>query len=188
MRETVAGAVAAGARDRAPRASTRSLTSVGSMARPPVIEYRGSHHFELAPEDLWLVLEDVERFEDWWPWLEQFSLEGQGLVAGAKLHGVVVPPLPYRMRIDVELLRTERFHAIDARIHGDLRGSAELRLEPDPGGTTAEVHWSVEMMQRPMRVASRFAHPLMCWGHDRVVEMTLIGFRRHVELRDRYRP
>ncbi len=29
------------------------------------------------------------------------------------------------------------------------------------------------MMQRPMRVASRFGLPLLQWGHDRVVEMTL---------------
>ncbi len=158
------------------------------MARPPVIEYRASHHFDLAPHDLWLALEDVERFEDWWPWLEQFSLEGAGLVTGATLHGVVAPPLPYRMRIDVELLRADRPHAIDARIEGDLRGSGELRLTAERGGTLAEVSWSVEMMQRPMRLASRFAHPLLCWGHDRVVETTLTGFRHHLEPRDRPHP
>ncbi|MDA8182818.1 MAG: hypothetical protein M0035_00035, partial [Actinomycetota bacterium] len=42
------------------------------------------------------------------------------------------------------------------------------------------VAWSIEMMQAPMRLADRVAHPLLCWGHDRVVDMTVAGFRRHV--------
>jgi len=42
------------------------------------------------------------------------------------------------------------------------------------------VTWSIEMMQRPMRMAARLAHPLMRWGHDRVVETTVAGYRRHL--------
>jgi hypothetical protein len=37
------------------------------------------------------------------------------------------------------------------------------------------------MMQTPMRITSRFAHPLLRWGHDRVVEITVRSFRRHLE-------
>jgi hypothetical protein len=29
-----------------------------------------------------------------------------------------------------------------------------------------------------MRVASRVAHPLLQWGHDRVVDVTVARFRR----------
>ncbi len=36
-------------------------------------------------------------------------------------------------------------------------------------------------MQRPMRIACRFGYPLLKWGHDRVVELTVSSFRRHVE-------
>jgi hypothetical protein len=42
------------------------------------------------------------------------------------------------------------------------------------------VAWTVEMMQRPMRLADRMAHPLLQWGHDRVVEITVAGFRRRL--------
>jgi hypothetical protein len=31
-----------------------------------------------------------------------------------------------------------------------------------------------------MRLASRFGLPLMQWGHDRVVEATVAGFRRRL--------
>jgi len=35
-------------------------------------------------------------------------------------------------------------------------------------------------MQRPMRVAARVAYPVLRWGHDRVVDATVAGFRRHL--------
>jgi hypothetical protein len=37
------------------------------------------------------------------------------------------------------------------------------------------------MMQRPMRIAARVAHPILCWGHDRVVEATVQSFSRVLE-------
>ncbi len=143
--------------------------------------YRGGFDFSLPPARLWDAIELVDRFEGWWPWLEEFSLDGGALRAGAVLHGVVSPPLPYRMRIDVELVRCRRPILIDAVVRGDLEGEASLRLAPAGTGTRAEVAWTIEMMQRPMRIASRVALPLLSWGHDRVVESTVAGFRRHVE-------
>jgi hypothetical protein len=89
------------------------------------------------------------------------------------------------MRIRVELTSCERPEAIDATISGDLQGVAQLRMRAGGGnggaGSLVEVAWTVEMMQRPMRLASRFGLPLLQWGHDRVVEMTVAGFRRRLE-------
>jgi len=146
----------------------------------PVIEYAGQFRFPVAPADLWSALERCERFEAWWAWLREFRLEGPGLVTGAVLHGVVAPPLPYRMRVRVLLLSCEPPRSIDATVDGDLVGHARLVLEPDGAGTRAGVAWTIEMMQRPMRVAARLSFPLLCWGHDRVVDATVAEFRRHL--------
>jgi hypothetical protein len=70
---------------------------------------------------------------------------------------------------------------IHAAVHGDLEGRADLVLESDGGGTLATAAWTIEMMQLPMRVAARFTHPLLRWGHDRVVDATVASFRRQVE-------
>ncbi len=149
---------------------------------PPVIDYRGGFDFDVPPGTLWTTIESDGQFERWWPWLEQFRLEGGVLRSGAVMHGVVVPPLPYRMRVDVELVTCLRPTSIDAEVHGDLEGPAALRIEKRGSrGCTVQVAWSVEMMQRPMRLASRFAHPLLSWGHDQVVEITVHSFRRHLE-------
>jgi carbon monoxide dehydrogenase subunit G len=146
-----------------------------------VIEYRREYRFKIPPAAVWEAIERPDQFERWWSWLEDFQLDGDELKEGAVLAGAVVPPLPYRMRVRVELDRCERPSLIDATVHGDLEGQAQLRVRPHGTGSDVEVAWTMEMMQLPMRIASRVAHPLLVWGHDRVVEMTVASFRRHVE-------
>jgi len=155
------------------------------MRSPFVVEYDGAFDLSLSPEEVWEAIGRTEHFEAWWPWLGELCLEGEGLVSGARLHGVVTPPLPYRMRIEVELETCVAPESIDARVHGDLEGRAHLHLAPASGaaesGTRATIGWTIEMKQRPMRVAAIFTYPLLRWGHDRVVDATIDGFRRHVE-------
>ena len=151
------------------------------MSRRPVIEYRRTFAFAVPPSKLWENLERVDQYERWWPWLQEFRVEGDALTAGSVLVGVVAPPLPYRMRIWVELSRCEPPAAIDATIRGDLEGEAQLRMRASDSGACVDVACTVEMMQRPMRLASRFGRPLLQWGHDRVVENTVAGFHRRLE-------
>ncbi len=129
---------------------------------------------------MWSSIEHCERFETWWAWLREFRLEGPGLEAGAVLHGVVSPPVPYTMRIQVVLDRCTRPSRIDATVDGDLEGPASLVLARSDRGTLAEVSWTIEMTQRTMRLAAHVAHPLMRWGHDRVIEATVSGYRRQL--------
>jgi carbon monoxide dehydrogenase subunit G len=150
------------------------------VARRPVITYRGRHEFPVSPAELWDVIQEVDQFEAWWPWLEEFRLVGGSLQTGAVLSGVVAPPLPYRMRIEVVLTRYEPHHSIQALIHGDLEGEAAIELCERGVGTEVDVAWTVEMMQTPMRLADRLAHPVLQWGHDRVVELTVAGFRKRL--------
>ena len=146
-----------------------------------MVDYRGSFAFPLPPFALWDEIERLERFERWWPWLGDLAVDGEGLRAGTVLRGSVSPPLPYRMAVAVRLVECERPHRIEARVTGDLEGPAWLALAPAAGGgTRADVAWTVEMRQPAMRLAARVAHPLLRWGHDRVVDATAAGFRRHL--------
>jgi hypothetical protein len=84
------------------------------------------------------------------------------------------------MRLQIELVQCTPPHAIDATVAGDLIGDAQLRLRPEGTGTWAEVAWTLEMRQLAMRLASRVGRPVLQWGHDRVVEMTVAGFRKRI--------
>jgi len=146
-----------------------------------MIDYRGIHRFCVPPETVWAAIEQTNEFAGWWGWLGDFRFEGHGLQRGSALVGVVNPPLPYHMHIRVDLEDCVRPETIDAAVHGDLEGRANLVFAPDRLGTLATATWTLEMMQSPMRSVARFAHPLLRWGHDRVVDATVASFRRQVE-------
>ena len=84
------------------------------------------------------------------------------------------------MRLDVVVEECVPERLITALVHGDLEGAAQLTFDGDDGETRAHATWTVEMMQRPMRLAAKIAPPLLRWGHDRVVDATVDGFRRRV--------
>lgn len=142
------------------------------------VDYHEAFWFPVTPDQLWAIVERFDQFESWWGWLRDFRAGEGGLVAGNVLHGTVVPPVPYRLRLEVRLQRCYRPRLVDAAVGGDLSGWAALRLEDADGSTRVEVAWSLEMSSAPLRVAVRVAYPLMCWGHDRVVDMAVSGFRR----------
>jgi hypothetical protein len=142
------------------------------------VEYQASFWFPVTPPQMWATIERFDLFESWWAWLADFRADDGGLVPGNVLHGTVIPPVPYRLRLDVRLQRCDRPRLIEAMIGGDLRGQAALRLEAAGDGTRAEVAWSLRMHSAPLRVAAHVAYPLMRWGHDRVVGMAVAGFSR----------
>ncbi len=160
------------------------VPSLGEVPEPPpVIEFRDQFRFAVPPDVVWGTIERTDNFERWWGWLGDFHLDGPGLQPGSVLVGVVSPPLPYSMRVQVVLEDCVKPESIDAAVHGDLEGTAHLTLAPDHDGTLATVTWTIEMMQRTMRLADRVAHPLLRWGHDRVVDATVASFRHNVESR-----
>jgi carbon monoxide dehydrogenase subunit G len=150
------------------------------VSRSSVIEYEGNFTLSAPVERVWATIGRFDRYPSWWSWLHDFDVDGDALAPGTVLHGIVVPPLPYRMRLDVVLDRLEPERYINAFVHGDLEGVARITFEPDGGHTRVCASWTIEMMQQPMRLAARIAHPLLRWGHDRVVDATVDGFRRHL--------
>lgn len=152
------------------------------MNRPtlhaPVIEYADSFCFPVEPAVLWRTIESFESFESWWGWLQDFEVDGHGLVAGTVLRGLVTPPIPYRLSVVVRFVHCEPPRHAEVEVSGDVHGAALLRLEATDGGTRVSVGWSLEMVREPLRTTSRVAYPLVRWGHDRVVDMAVAGFSR----------
>ena len=129
-------------------------------------------------------MQEVDQFEHWWPWLEDFRLDGDTLPSGCPfVHrgGRPAAALP-----DADPGRVD---PVRAAHRNRCRSSTVIwkvgrvsRCAPGEVGDPSRRSLDVEMMQRPMRLASRFAHPLLQWGHDRVVEVTVAGFRRRARV------
>ncbi|MGZ4442422.1 MAG: hypothetical protein ACXVXC_04620 [Nocardioidaceae bacterium] len=142
------------------------------------IDFRDAFWFPVAPTEMWETIERFDRFESWWAWLRDFGTDTDRLEAGNVLHATIVPPVPYRLRLDIRLESSLPPHVVQATIAGDVRGMALMRMEPVDAGTQVTVTWSLEMASTPLRIAALVAYPLMRWGHDRVVEMAVAGFRQ----------
>jgi hypothetical protein len=155
------------------------VTTLLPRTRDPVIDYREAFWFPAAPAQMWDAMERFDEFPMWWGWLRAFHADDHRLVEGNLLRGTVQPPLPYRFGVEVRLGRCERPHAVEAQIAGDVHGRAHLSLEPSGAGTCVTIDWSLAMVRGPIRAAALVAYPLVRWGHDRVVESTVNGFRRH---------
>jgi carbon monoxide dehydrogenase subunit G len=145
------------------------------------IDYERSFRFAAPLDRVWEALSRPERFPDWWSWLHAFSVEGDRLKPGTVLRGVVVPPIPFRLRLTVEIDDARVGRYVAANVHGDLEGLARVELEPRGDATEVVACWNVEMMQTPMRIAATLGMaPLLRAGHDRVVASTVESFRRRL--------
>ncbi|HLI24810.1 MAG TPA: hypothetical protein VKU91_07625, partial [Acidimicrobiales bacterium] len=98
------------------------------VASPYVIDYTGRFGFPVPPSEVWAAIARFDQFEGWWGWLGELEVDGPGLQDGSVLRGTVAPPVPYRMRVAVELERCVSDRLIDASVTGDLVGEAHLRL------------------------------------------------------------
>jgi carbon monoxide dehydrogenase subunit G len=142
--------------------------------------HRATVAFPVGPDRVWADMEQVEHFGRWWGWLHEYEVEGDGLVAGTIMRGVIVPPVPYRMRVEVRLVEVESPTRVAAHVTGDLEGPASVVLEPSDAGCRATVAWHFEMRKLSMRAAATIAYPMLRWGHDRVVQAAVEAYRRRL--------
>ena len=92
------------------------------------VDYAAVFWFPVAPDRLWAVIERFDLSESWWGWLRNLDTDQDALMDGNALHGTVVPLVPYRLHLDVQLQRSHWPRLIDARVKGDLYWRAVLRL------------------------------------------------------------
>jgi hypothetical protein len=142
-----------------------------------MIHLDGAYLFHADPDQVWFAMNRVEEFPRWWRWLRDFRVEGRGLETGGSLTGLVVPPIPYRFRVTIHLDDVRPAEGIQARLSGDLLGPAALELREHEVGCELAIRWDVEMRKPSMRSAAHVAKPLLVWGHDQVIEVTVRRFR-----------
>lgn len=148
---------------------------VASVWSGATVHYTGAFWFPIRLEDFWQLIEDFDRYQEWWPWLEAFTADQDGLVAGNVLRATILPPVPLRIRIQVRFHRCQWQSLTEASITGDLRGHASLSFDEQRGGTRVRAVWTLVPASKAVRVATRVARPLIGWGHDRVVDMAVTG-------------
>lgn len=151
-----------------------------------VLTEHSRHPIPAAVDDVWARIAEPERFDEWWGWLREFEVLGEGLTHGSVLRGRVVPPVPYSFAIDVHLVEVVPTRHVLATLSGDLAGQARIGVEPAARGCEITVTWQLEMRTAGLRAAARVARPVIVWGHDQVVASTVRRFREVVRAEARH--
>ena len=135
--------------------------------------------FAVTPDELWTTLEQTDQYRDWWPWLREFRIDGDGFQPGSTAHLVIQAPLPYQLRCSIHVDRVVRHQTLFSRVTGDLEGPARLELAPTANGAEARLAWTLDVRSSLLRPLSRMARPALSWAHDRIVERGLDQFEQH---------
>ena len=164
----------------AAQASTGEPVSRGtSVSDACIIDFHRRFHIPAPPERVWSYLGELEHYGSWRSWLKEIRVEG-GLHARSVIHGVIKPPLPYRVSLDVVLTDCLPARRVDALVEGDVEGHGRVLLAPEEGATRVDVAWTVEVRTLPIRLMMRVARPVVIWAHDSVVEAAVADICNHV--------
>jgi hypothetical protein len=134
------------------------------------VRVRSDRQYDLpvAPQALWDRLTAVGEYPTWWSWLRGF--EADTLSQGERWRCTVQPPLPYRVRFDVHLDVVRPCERIEARVTGDVLGTASLVIDPHPDGSTARLQSDLAADNGALRLAARYLAPVVRYGHRWVLD------------------
>src|SRR6188472_1033604 len=105
--------------------------------------------FHVPADELWNVATRTDDYRAWWTWLREFDVPG--VYAGAQAHCVIQSPLPYALRLDIDVERAEPPTVIETYVRGDLDGPARLEIAATDGGSRARLAWELEVCDRFLR-------------------------------------
>ena len=144
--------------------------------------YEGAHTLPLSPERAWELLKRPHLYPKWWPWMRRLEVSGTPLEPGTTFTFYVVAPIPFPLRLEVEIVESNKAEGIEASVAGDLVGRAEMSFaEISNQVTRATLRWDVDVRKPGVRTAARTLRPILQWGQDWAVDVALRGFLRHLD-------
>ena len=126
------------------------------------------YHVPATPQVVWTRLAATDEYRQWWPWLREF--EAIGLHAGDEWQCRVRPPLPYTVRFTIVLDEVDEPRTIEARIDGDIVGTARVTLSERDDGCEIRLTSTLSPRGRAVRIMADLARPVARRGHDWVLD------------------
>lgn len=132
-----------------------------------------SYRLSASREEVWKVLEDVEAWPSWWPWLKQVETVQQSTAddgVGAAYRSRMSSPLGVRFTYTVTITDVERHRRIGLVSTGDLRGTGRWDLLDAPNSATdAQYTWLAETTKWWMNLVAPLGRAAFGWNHDRLM-------------------
>jgi hypothetical protein len=131
--------------------------------------------FDAARPAVWQALGQVDRYQQWWPWLRSFDADG--FAEGETWRCVVKPPLPYSVAFSITLISVVDQESATARLSGDIVGTAEITVSDDREGCVLRLVSDLTAIGGPARLVDRFVPLVASAGHHWVLDQGIRQFR-----------
>lgn len=165
-----------------PRRANPALVSLQAMPGPHSFTYEGTHTLPLSRARAWDLLRQPHLYSKWWPWMRRLEVSGAPLEPGTTFTFYVVAPIPFPLRLVVEIVESKEDERIEASVAGDLVGRAEMSFAEISGDVTqATLRWDVDVRKQGVRTAARTLRSILQWGQTWAVDVALRGFLRHLD-------
>ncbi len=131
-------------------------------------------------ESVWEAIFHSERWPEWWQGLERVDelVPGDTNRVGCVRRFSWKGRLPYRLVVDLRVIRVEPPVALESVANGELEGRGLWSLTRSAQGTTIRYDWNVRTTKRWMNLAAPMARPLFTWNHNVVMRGGEEGLRR----------
>lgn len=129
-------------------------------------------HFNHPLAAVWDLLHDMEAWPYWWQSVASVEPVRRGGATGVgAIYGLEWrTALPYRIRLETQVIAVEWQRRIEGRACGDLIGHGVWTLSATEGGTRVRYQWIVEVEKPWMRLLAPILRPLFKWNHAIVME------------------
>lgn len=137
-----------------------------------------TYDFDVDRASVWRALSGVDEYPLWWPWLRDFR--ARALSGGDVWTCVICPPLPYRLRLRVELADVVPETFVAASVDGDVVGTASVELHDHDDGCAVRLVSDLAPANPLLRAVARSARPVVRFGHDWVLDTGARQFSQQV--------
>lgn len=156
-----------GRRPRRPRTAPR----VDSI---PLLCTDRTYPLDDPPDAVWKALEQVDAYQRWWPWLLDF--DARSLSDGARWSARIRVPVPWSLRIALELDDVTAPTSVRATVTGDVAGSATVTVAAAGDGSTIRVRSALVPRQLLLATLHRVVPNVSRRMHDRVIDSAFEQF------------
>ena len=126
------------------------------------------------PAVVWQALEQVDGYQRWWPWLQRF--DAHVLSEGARWTARIRVPVPWSLRIELELHDVRAPTSVRAVVTGDVEGTAALTVEPAEMGSVIRVRSELAPRHRLLQVLHQGVPSVSRRMHDHVIDTAFRQF------------
>jgi carbon monoxide dehydrogenase subunit G len=146
--------------------------------------YVSTWQLQAPIEQVWTVINDVERLPAWYPAVQaaQTLAAGDADGVGRRVRLVLKGRLPMQLAFEATVARLDPPRELELHAEGELAGSGRWLLDQQGEITTVRYLWDVRTTRPWMNLVAPIARPLFTWNTKGVLLEAGRGLARLLEV------